>query len=534
MTKSFWPRLVMGTAALGVIASNSLAATAKAVESDLATLDQVTSVSQLSDVQPTDWAFQALQSLVERYGVIAGYPDGTFRGNRALTRYEFAAGLNAALDRVNELIAAGTADLVTKEDLATLQRLQEEFAAELATLRGRVDALEARTATLEAQQFSTTTKLNGEVVFGITGAIAGQDANNVDIPRITTLGTRTRLNFDTSFTGRDLLRTRFQVANLNYFSSPAGSGTNLPEGTLRFDTGPFAAGSTNAVLDALFYSFPLGEQTNVVLEANAAAADDFTNTVNPYLDGDGGTGALSNFGTRNSIYYYLSTGAGIGVRHQFGDNLELSLGYLAGAPNNPAQGSGLFNGPYGALAQLTVKPSEQITLGLTYINAYNNAAFNTVPGTGSINANLGFTTGLPLSTNSYGFQASFQASPNFVINGWVGYTAARLIGAGDAEIWNYAIALAFPDLGKRGNLAGIIVGVEPRLTGSNFAPGTLRFGNDNLTRDRDTSFHVEGFYTYQVSDNIAITPGIIWLTAPNHDARNAGAVIGVIRTTFTF
>ena len=78
---------------------------------------QVTSVSQLSDVRPTDWAFQALQSLVERYGAIAGYPDGTFKGNRALTRYEFAAGLNAALDRLSELIASNTADLVKKEDL---------------------------------------------------------------------------------------------------------------------------------------------------------------------------------------------------------------------------------------------------------------------------------------------------------------------------------------------------------------------------------------------------------------------------------
>ena len=85
-----------------------------------------------------------MQSLVERYGCIAGYPNGTYRGNRALTRYEFAAGLNACLDRVNELIATATADLVTKQDLATLQRLQEEFSAELATLRGRVDALEAR------------------------------------------------------------------------------------------------------------------------------------------------------------------------------------------------------------------------------------------------------------------------------------------------------------------------------------------------------------------------------------------------------
>lgn len=125
---------------------------------------QVTSVSQFSDVQPTDWAFQALQSLVERYGCIAGYPNGTFRGNRAMTRYEFAAGLNACLERVNELIATATANLLTKEDLAIMRRLQEEFSNELATVRGRVDVLEARTAELEAAQFSTTTKLNGEII----------------------------------------------------------------------------------------------------------------------------------------------------------------------------------------------------------------------------------------------------------------------------------------------------------------------------------------------------------------------------------
>ncbi|MBD2567407.1 S-layer homology domain-containing protein [Anabaena lutea FACHB-196] len=79
-------------------------------------IEQVISVSQLSDVQPTDWAFQALQSLVERYGCIAGYPNGAFRGNRAMTRYEFAAGLNACLNRVQELIATSTTDVVNKED----------------------------------------------------------------------------------------------------------------------------------------------------------------------------------------------------------------------------------------------------------------------------------------------------------------------------------------------------------------------------------------------------------------------------------
>jgi hypothetical protein len=115
-------------------------------------MSQVTSVNQLSDVQPNDWALQALQSLVERYGCIVGYPDQSFRGDRPLTRYEFAAGLNACLDRINELIASSTANLATQADLATLQRLQEEFAAELAALRRRVDSLEARTAELEANQ----------------------------------------------------------------------------------------------------------------------------------------------------------------------------------------------------------------------------------------------------------------------------------------------------------------------------------------------------------------------------------------------
>ena len=177
-------------------------------------MSQVTSVSQLSDVKPTDWAFQALQSLVERYGCIAGYPDKTYRGNRALTRYEFAAGLNACLDRVNELIAAATTDLVKKEDLATLQKLQEEFAAELATLRGRVDSLEARTATLEKQQFSTTTKLSGEVIFALTDEFTVRPnggGNN------TVFQDRVRLALNTSFTGKDLLITRIAAGNATAF-----------------------------------------------------------------------------------------------------------------------------------------------------------------------------------------------------------------------------------------------------------------------------------------------------------------------------
>ncbi|MEG4496082.1 iron uptake porin [Microcoleus sp. F10-C6] len=496
---------------------------------------QVTSVSQLSDVRPTDWAFQALQSLVERYGCIAGYPDGTFRGNRAMTRYEFAAGLNACLDKVSELIQGGSRNLATREDLASVQRLQEEFAAELATLRGRVDVLEARASELEANQFSTTTKLNGEVIFALTGIAGGEDANGEKADKTTAFGSRVRLNFDTSFSGEDLLRTRLQVLNLGSFST---NNTKTAEGELRFNAGPFGEASNTVGLDALLYQFPLGKSTTVILEANAGAADDFTNTVNPYFDGDGGSGALSNFGTRNPIYY-LTGGSGIALRHQFGEKLELSLGYLAGNAANPTRGNGLFNGSYGGLAQLTFKPNDNMALGLTYVNSYNF-----VTGTGSNASNFPVRLGsfgldsdsnLPVSSNSYGAQASWRLNRRFAIGGWAGYTNQRILSnlatptgsvqRGDQKIWNWAVTLAFPDLLKEGNVAGILVGMEPRVTSST---------NRTLPEDKDTSLHVEGFYQFKLSDNISVTPGVIWLTAPDHNKDNSDLVIGVIRTTFTF
>jgi hypothetical protein len=495
---------------------------------------QVTSVSQLSDVRPTDWAFQALQSLVERYGCIAGYPDGTFRGNRAMTRYEFAAGLNACLDKVSQFIQ-GSRTRVMREDLASMQRLQEEFAAELATLRGRVDVLEARASELEANQFSTTTKLNGEVIFALTGIARGDDAEGRKADRTTAFGSRVRLNFDTSFSGKDLLRTRLQVLNLGSFST---NNTKTAEGELRFNAGPFGEASNTVGLDALLYQFPLGKNTTVILEANAGAADDFTNTVNPYFDGDGAYGALSNFGTRNPIYY-LTAGSGIAVRHQFGDKLELSLGYLAGNAANPTQGNGLFNGSYGGLAQLTFKPSDSMILGLTYVNSYNF-----VTGTGSNASNFPVRLGsfgidsdsnVPVSSNSYGAEASWRLNRGFAIGGWAGYTNQRILSnlatptgsvqRGDQKIWNWAVTLAFPDLLKEGNVAGIVVGMEPRVTSST---------NRTLPEDKDTSLHVEGFYQFKLSDNISITPGLIWLTAPDHNKNNSDLLIGVVRTTFTF
>lgn len=484
------------------------------------TMAQVTSVSQLSDVQPTDWAFQALQSLVERYGVIAGYPDGTFRGNRAMTRYEFAAGLNAALDRINELINAGTGGLVSKEDLETLQRLQEEFSAELATLRGRVDALEARTAELEANQFSTTTKLSGEVIFTVA------DAFGDEVDAETVLHDRVRLNFLTSFTGKDLLITRLQAGNVG---PSFRNFTGTDEGRFTYD----GFVDNDVRLDRLHYIFPVTDNLKATIMANAGGHHFYADTVNPYLEsGGGGTGSLSRFGERNPIYRQGLGGVGAGFNYNFGKSLRLDLGYLATEGSDPSPGDGLFNGGYSALAQLVFQPTSRLKVGLTYLNSYDSEAdrrFN-YGGTGTEFGNLRLRplgiTNTPVSSNSYGVEASFRLSSNFLIGGWFGYTTARLIGFGDADLLNYAVTLTFPDLGKKGNLGAIIVGAEPYLTNLD-VPGEPNF-------EEETPFHIEAFYKYQLTDNIAITPGVIWLTSPNQSENTEDIVIGAVRTTFTF
>ncbi|MBD2302951.1 MULTISPECIES: iron uptake porin [Nostocales] len=479
-------------------------------------LSQVTSVSQFSDVQPTDWAFQALQSLVERYGCIAGYPNGTYRGNRALTRYEFAAGLNACLDRVNELIATATADLVTKEDLATLQRLQEEFSAELATLRGRVDALEARTAELEANQFSTTTKLVGEAVFAVTDSFGDNDNNN------TVFQDRVRLDFQTSFTGKDILHTRIATGNASVL--PLANDTF--EGTQTFNV--FLGSGNSAFIDWLAYYFPVGN-SQVYVAATGGIHSDYVPTVNPYFeDFDGGNGALSTFAGESPIYR-IGGGAGAALNLAFGGGgtfkPSLTLGYLASEGNNPNSGSGLFAGNYAALAQLNLNVGDRLTLAATYVNGYHGAGsalfdFGSVTTgvVGTRQANF-VDSGNPYVSNSYGFEAAFRPSDKLSISGFALYSQVRGFGANDdGEVWSYGLGVALPDFGKKGNVLGIFGGAQPYL-GSNT--------NSN-------PFHIEGFYKYRVSDNISITPGVIWLTNPGQTANADDAIIGTLRTTFTF
>lgn len=105
-------------------------------------LGQINNVFQLGDVEPSAWAFDALRNLVEKYNCIVGYPDSTYRGDRPLSRYEFAAGLNACMQQIEKMVIGG--EDVDGADIVRLRSLVQEFEEELATLGARVDDLEGR------------------------------------------------------------------------------------------------------------------------------------------------------------------------------------------------------------------------------------------------------------------------------------------------------------------------------------------------------------------------------------------------------
>lgn len=503
-------------------------------------LSQVTSVTQLSDVRPTDWAYQALRELVERYGCIAGYPDGTYRGNRAMTRYEFAAGLNSCLDSLSRLIGNGAGNTVGSEDLANLKRLQQEFAAELSQLTARADNLESRTSYLEDRQFSTTVKMNGFVDAALVDAFSGEGDSE------TVLHYSVLLPFVVSFTGKDRLDFSVLANNTSSFNfNTTNNGRNVGttgEGTVAWAFG----GSTgnSVVLGNLDYTFPLLNNKMIVtvftdrgFGAGGASVESDRRSL-----ALGPARPISVFAARAPLSR-ITGRSGVLVRYQMNELLRIGAAYEGNPGSDPDRG--FFNGNYYAVGQMVITPSDKLGLALTYGNTYSlPGQFKFSRGRGNANSRPFLGSALASTfdnaigglvdqdvatvTNFYGVQGFYQLTPQINIGGFVNKFSSRLIGKGDADIWTYAGILTVKDLFKRGNLGGLIVGMEPALTG-------LRIG-DNFVGgfERDTSWHIEAYYKHNINNNIAITPGLIWITAPNQDEENEDIVIGAVRMQFAF
>lgn len=494
----------------------------------------VTSVAQLRDVRPTDWAFQALQGLVERYGCIAGYPDPTYRGDRAISRDEFAAGLQACMDRVNELIVASRRNQVAREDWVTLQKLRDGFAAELAALERRVDRRETQAASLQAQQFSTTTRLFGQTVFGLQGT----NQTDVDFfPRDgqaerqgqarTTFGYNLQLTLATSFTGNDLFLTGLQTGNLRANASDVF--TNM--GRLGYES----AANNNLLVSDLSYRFALADNVGVLVGAMGVNPENTFRGINP-LEGYG-QGALSLFGQRNPMISLGNTNSGVGFDWQMSRRASLQGVYSAALASDSRSG-GIFGDRWTAGVQLSLAPTDTINVGLNYL--YSRTADGVInPGIGDAQllSPLVFDAS-GFATHAYGGTIAWRVMPQWTIGAWGGWTnsnAQNLSGA--VQTTNWMIFSAFPDLFARGNLGGILLGQPPKITGSTLPDGanfsTFSTGGQ-AGGQPDTALHIEAFYRAQVGTNISVTPGLLIIFNPNHNKNNDTLIQGILRATYQF
>jgi hypothetical protein len=464
-------------------------------------IQSIPAVSQLKKNDPTSWEYQALQSLSQRYNCTAQFQNN--ESNRPLTRYEFAVALNNCFQKIDTTIS--------KEDIIILQRLQQNFAQELARLTTKLNRLKTNIAQLETQQFSTTTKFNGEALFFLTDSFGQEDNSQI------TFGYRTRLYFDTSFSGQDLLRVRLESIDLGRLDDVTD--TSLSRLSVDGDT------DNQAELSELSYTFPASDHTEILFGTVGVSLNDVGEVLNPFSSS--GSGAVSRFGRRDPATLRAPGGSGIGIKQEFNEQIRGFVGYFVNNENaaNPQAGRGLFDSSASAIAQLVIEPEDELALAATYTHTYErNDDVNLMGSTGVEEANEPFEQNATTSDN-FGLQANWEATSGLEIGGWFGYTQAQQQQNGDASatILNGALTLAFPDLWVENNLGGIIIGVPPVITGHD---------DDDLITD-EIPLHIEALYRIEVNDYIEITPGAFAIINPDTEDNNT-LWVGTVRTEFNF
>jgi porin len=437
-----------------------------------------------------------------------------------MTRYEFAAALNAALERINSLIATGTAQQVSRNDLATLQRLQEEFATELATLRGRVDGLEARTAELEANQFSTTTKLSGQVIMAVNAG--GFEGNEIISPTGTLLADedpnptvlyRASLFLNTSFSGTDRLTILIETGSNGARDNAAGVLEPNFGSVLDFSVKP--PSSDNFGLGRVFYTFKPFENFTASLGPDIRPTD--------YVDRN----SYANLGFRdfttlaftNNYILFPVNGPSAGAAIDWnpgGGAFKVRAVYAAAEAANPgsqrfvraaapftrllypAGGGdlGLFGDTYQGMAELEYSPSRAFALRLQYSG-------------GQI---------FDRRFDVFGANVELALSPQFAVFGRYGLGSYDDTAFGDVEPNYWMAGVALRDLLKPGALAGIAAG-QPFIEGA--------VGNATQT-------NFEAFYNFPLTNNITLTPLVQVITNPGNQESNGTIFTGTLRTVFSF
>ncbi|MGQ9870824.1 iron uptake porin, partial [Leptodesmis sp.] len=462
-------------------------------------MDRLRSVNELSDVQPGDWAYQALKALVEKYEVMTGFPDRTFHGNRPLTRYEFATVMNAVITQIEQYFISGEIGRI-REDFATIRRLQDSYDNTLGSIDSRVQKLETEIGTLEQHQFSTTTQLKGELVAGLTD---GSNANS-------TIPMRIRLDLNTSFTGTDLLRTELEAGNNGGDAISKAQSTRGPNllGTfgLLADGGglDFVSYPNTVRISKLYYTFAPAKNLNLTVGGRLNPRDfiDYNRFANDSLENFSSSFFMNNpLIVQNPVD--RSGGAGAAIAWAFTPSLILKGLYVAADASSPGGGStqrGLFGDRNQGSVELEYSFNPTLVARLQYTSAtVNGVAINA----GGLNV-------------EWAFNRQFAAFGRFGIGRYAGFNTVLDQQLSLTPI-TWALGGTIRNIVIPGSVAGLAIG-QPFVT-------------SDLGNATQTNF--EAYYRFNLNDSVIFSPAFLIVANPNNRAIDT-IFEWVVRMNFSF
>jgi hypothetical protein len=426
----------------------------------------------------------------------------------------------------------------------------KEFEKELAILKGRVDGLEARVGELEATQFSTTTKLKGVATFVIGANSFGGDADDfvgnrrsdeaAALSGGTTFNYDLKLFLDTSFTGKDLLRTVLRAGNFgdSAFGGDGYVGLDALEVAFEEPSGP-----NSVAVNRLWYQFPIGSSFTATV-GGLVRQDDMLAVWPSAYPADTIIDFFTYAGAPATYNLGLGQGAGISWAS---DDFSISANYLStnGALSDPNAG-GIATDAAGSngTVQIAYAP-ENWGLAAAYNYTSQNAG-TLYAGNGTPLAVLATGEG---NNSSFGLSAWWspeEASwfPS-VSAGW-GYNSVTnndSLTFRELDTQSWYVGLQWADAFLKGNTLGMAVGQPTFVT-------NVEYRNDVSESDfvADGNYAWEFWYQFQVTDNISVTPAIYYLSRPYGDLTDGGGNIvggdrgndtfnnfgGLVKTTFKF
>jgi len=484
----------------------------------LARETQTISITDISDLKPSDWAYQAIVNLADRYGCTTIFQDTIYAGQRSISRFEAAALLSKCMTRISD-----SSD--------ELRRLQEEFRGELAVLNGRTERLETGALQLGAMQFSTTTKLRGEASF-ILGAVNYQGdvkENGVGVSPLKPMQDALhfiysiRIGFDTSFTGKDLLYTMIRSGNaanspFNTFN-PSFTST-VPLAALERAYTPIG-GNNVANIERLYYKFPVGSQVNVTMAAVIMNMGLWAVYPSAYgVRGDNLLAFFSNFGTPGLYNEAVGSALGFTWKEKSGwkdSSWFAHVHYLAMSGENSVDGGIGRSQSRGTIGAQFGYQSPQFNVTAGY--RYGQGGTGFARGTAFAEANqwslpyLSSATSNSVALNGYWRPITRSWVPS-ISAGWVFNTLNNaditlpdcLCDPGSPFISNsqsWMLGLQWDDLTGIHDVLGMAVGQPTFAT-------ALRDGST----PNDGNYALEVFYRYPFTNNINVTPSIFYLSRP--------------------